>query len=74
MHVPNETLTAIGLSLGKAIEKSYEPSQPKRFAIDIATAQALFAITQELIAFRLDYPDVVYQKSIEDVYGVRGEQ
>lgn len=74
MTVSNVDLTNIGTNLGRAIEKAMAEDTPKVIALDLATAQAVFAITQELVAFRIDYPDVNYMKTIEDQYGLRGEQ
>ena len=74
MAVSNTHLTAIGIMLWQSIEKLYDDKSKTFLALDLPTAQALFAITQELVSFRLDYPDVTYAKAIEDQYGVRGEQ
>lgn len=74
MPISNDVLTQIGYTLGDAVETAMSSSKPKVIALDIATAQSLFAITQELIAFRIDYPDVCYAKVIEDEFGARGEQ
>lgn len=78
MAVTNEQLTRVGNNLGAAIEAALEHQEIKGstppILVKIEVAQLLFAITQELIAFRSDYPDVQYSKVIEDQFGTRGEQ
>lgn len=78
MPLSNPDLTALGNRLGATIEASLaaeeETGRAPAMIISLRDAQALFSVTQELIAFRSDYPDVTYCKVIDDAFGTRGEQ
>lgn len=68
-------ITTVSDRLAEATEaqKENEGLLPM-FVFDRRGAESIFAAAQELLAFRRDYPEVVYEPFIADEYGVRGVQ